>query len=244
MKNPFPIQEGPTRRTPLFLIHDGGGTIFHYCLLQNLDRNVWGVYNPKFDNGEEWTGGLSEMAKVYVTMLKSVITCDNVIIGGWSLGGCIALEMAHLLQEDVEIHVQGLVMIDSIYPKYRPDASASETYFLKFFETVPKDVRMNVQRCVDQAVYMLSRWRGPDWSRQEVGKGSVGNLFPETTGPPPAVLIRATEKLPTNWKRLDAEPEDMLLRWDMYWDNLFKKVLDVPGHHFSMFERQYVRHIL
>ncbi|EFQ89324.1 hypothetical protein PTT_14456 [Pyrenophora teres f. teres 0-1] len=90
---------------------------------------------------------------------------------------------------------------------------------------------------------MLSRWRGPDWSRQEVGKGSVGNLFPETTGPPPAVLIRATEKLPTNWKRLDAEPEDMLLRWDMYWDNLFKKVLDVPGHHFSMFERQYTTKI-
>ncbi|KAK1914275.1 hypothetical protein P3342_007521 [Pyrenophora teres f. teres] len=189
MNNPFLIQEGPTRRTPLFLIHDGGGTIFHYCLLQNLGRDVWGVYNPKFNNEEVWTGGLSEMAKVYVTMLKSVISCGNVIIG------------------------------------------------------VPKDIRLNVQRCVDQAVYMLSRWRGPDWSRQEVGKGSADNLFSETTGPPPAILIRATEKLPTDWKRLDAEPEERLLRWDKYCDNFFKKVLDVPGHHFSMFERQNINKI-
>ena len=71
---------------------------------------------------------LSDLYDRFPTILIFVI-----LSLGWSLGGCIALEMAHLLQEDVEIHVQGLVMVDSIYPKYRPDASELETYLLKFF---------------------------------------------------------------------------------------------------------------
>ena len=150
--------------------------------------------------------------------------------------------MAHLLQGHTHIHIKGLIMIDSIYPKFRPDALESETYHLEFLNTVPEHIRRSVQRCVDQAIYMLSRWQGPDWSERDIHDGSANCLF-KTTGPPPTILIRATEALPSTWKPLDASPEEKLLRWDIYRENPFIRILDVPGHHFSMFESYNVRPI-
>lgn len=270
MENPLLIQEGSKEHTPLFLIHDGGGTIFQYFLLHTLDRDVWGIHNPNFYNSQKWTGGLSEMAKVYTRMLKSVISSGNVIIGGkqalppsleifrlcvrlyrvltivilalgWSLGGCVALEMAHLLQSDGRVHVRGLVMIDSIYPTFRPDSSEFETYCLTFPDSIPKMIRGNVQRCVNEAMYMLSRWQGPHWPQRTKNQNLHSACLEVAEGPPPVVLIRATEELPPNWKKLDAGPRERLLRWDKYRDNFFQEIIDVPSNHFYMFEKENVR---
>ncbi|EMD58079.1 hypothetical protein COCSADRAFT_42121 [Bipolaris sorokiniana ND90Pr] len=82
MDNPVLIQEGPTTKTPLFLVHDGGGTVYPYFLLNELERNVWGISNPRFKSHQNWTGGLPEMAKEYVMFMKSVLHSGEVILGG------------------------------------------------------------------------------------------------------------------------------------------------------------------
>ncbi|KAM7189111.1 hypothetical protein V8F33_010232, partial [Rhypophila sp. PSN 637] len=69
--NPTPIQRAPTcsSQAPLFLIHDGGGTIFNYFLLGPLGRAVWGIYNPRFESGGRWEGGVSQMASEYLALI-------------------------------------------------------------------------------------------------------------------------------------------------------------------------------
>jgi hypothetical protein len=83
--NPARLQDAPiTARnaTPLFLLHDGGGTIFNYFLLGELDRAVYGIHDPKFYTDDGWKGGLDEMARLYVTLIESVVQSGPILLGG------------------------------------------------------------------------------------------------------------------------------------------------------------------
>jgi hypothetical protein len=82
--NPALIQRGPAKqdRAPLFLLHDGGGTIFQYFLLGPLRRKVYGIQNSRFASGRSWEGGVPEMASEYVELIKSVVPSGKIIIGG------------------------------------------------------------------------------------------------------------------------------------------------------------------
>ena len=81
LPNPALVQDG-VGKTPLILIHDGGGTIFNYFLLKPLRRPVWGIYNPKWDTGETWEGGLHEMAVEYLRLIRTVVPSGNILLGG------------------------------------------------------------------------------------------------------------------------------------------------------------------
>lgn len=82
--NPILIHAGPTgsRRAPLFLIHDGGGTIFHYFLLKPLNRAVYGIRNPRCQPGQEWEGGLHQMADEYLSLIKPIAQRRPILLGG------------------------------------------------------------------------------------------------------------------------------------------------------------------
>lgn len=79
--NPTLIQKG-LANTPLFLLHDGGGTIFQYFLLGPLGRSVYGIENSRFMSGEKWDGGIPEMAREYTKLIKSVVPSGDILIGG------------------------------------------------------------------------------------------------------------------------------------------------------------------
>jgi hypothetical protein len=82
--NPILIHAGPTgsRRAPLFLMHDGGGTIFHYFLLKPLNRAVYGIRNPRCQPGQEWEGGLHQMADEYLSLIKPIAQRRPILLGG------------------------------------------------------------------------------------------------------------------------------------------------------------------
>jgi thioesterase domain-containing protein len=92
--NPSLIQPGPvgqSSRTPLVLIHDGSGLVSSYYWLGSLGRKVYGVHNPHFDSASgNWEGGLHEMAKAYVPLVKSVVHHGKVLLGGTSPFGAHA----------------------------------------------------------------------------------------------------------------------------------------------------------
>ena len=68
--------------TPLFLIHDAGGTLYSYYSLGDLQRPVYGIVNPHFDSGAPWEGGISEMAQSYYTMIRRQVRKGDVLLGG------------------------------------------------------------------------------------------------------------------------------------------------------------------
>ena len=72
-------------KTPLVLIHDGGGTIFQYFLLGPFGRETLGIANPYFDQGGKPLGGIKQLAQEYADAIWSHFERGPLIIGGTSL---------------------------------------------------------------------------------------------------------------------------------------------------------------
>lgn len=84
-ENPTIIQQAPTtncRNEPLFLLHDGSGSILKYFKIKSLDRAVYGIHDPKFLTNDIWDGGIREMAHAYIDLIKSVHPQGPLFIGG------------------------------------------------------------------------------------------------------------------------------------------------------------------
>nr|QTV20414.1 polyketide synthase [Russula virescens] len=101
-------------KVPLFLIHDGSGLVKYVHSLPPLGRDLWGIHNPNFIKSRPWVS-VESMAIEYAKYTIKAVGLGPVILGGWSLGGIIAFEVArHLLKLDVP--VKGVVLIDSPSP--------------------------------------------------------------------------------------------------------------------------------
>ncbi|KAK3308279.1 Alpha/Beta hydrolase protein [Chaetomium strumarium] len=287
-ENPSIVQDGPPEHTitpwskkptPLVLIHDGGGTIFSYYCLGDLGRPVFGIANPSYQSGEPWKGGIPEMARRYLEFVKSAVPRGgDVILGGWSMGGLISLEMARQLADERDdchrLHLLGIVMVDSVYPHAlaAPFMKVVQ-HAIKWSEHTRQETKDRVMRCFSEAHRMVREWMLPAWGAadeeskgatatttigQKTEKGQQNGLRPTTAWattslaprPPPVVLLRATDPVPlpedvqdganvnVNVNAVDINRRDPLLGWGKYRQDLITKVMDIPGHHFSIFHTE------
>ncbi|KAH6850406.1 Alpha/Beta hydrolase protein [Chaetomium sp. MPI-CAGE-AT-0009] len=220
--------------TPLILVHDGGGTIFSYHCLGELGRRVHGIANPNYESGQAWAGGLPEMARLYLGFVASVIPPGgDVILGGWSLGGLLALEMAHQAAADParRVRVVGIVMVDSVCP-LAPAAGSRPAvvvpHAVQWHEHTRPETREKVTRCFAEALRMVGEWTLPVWE-DKAGDGPR---------PPPVVMLGARERVPVadGVSRVDLHREDRLLGWGGYRKDLINEVIDIPGHHYNIFD--------
>jgi thioesterase domain-containing protein len=91
---------GPGR--PLVLLHPIGGGVFCYRpLARDLgkDRAIFGLQAAGFEDDAEPDTDLVRMASRYVEILHSEGPKGPYVLGGWSMGGILALEMARLIHE-------------------------------------------------------------------------------------------------------------------------------------------------
>lgn len=275
-----------TSRTPLFLIHDGGGTTFDYFFLGDLRRTTYGIHNPNFSTGVPWDGGIPQLASLYIVFIRSLLFQDDasspqytsqqqhkqapteIILGGWSLGGLLSLEIAHQLslrpQDETRLKVKGIVMIDSIYPGERRMSNMRKLLpsMPVFRESTAEETKVNVRRCLGFAAEMVDRWEMPKWGGGEGKEEEVRNdtAEPRSDGevarstsamPPQVVLLRATDPMPVPAgeegavSKIDVHRGSKFLGWEKYGAGegeggygLIKAVADVPGHHFNMFQEQ------
>ncbi len=115
---------------PLFLVHPIGGTVFCYAdLLRHLPDNlpVYGLQACGLDGRLPPHETVEEMAAHYVQRLHEVQPHGPYRLGGWSLGGNLAFEMARQLEQAGE-HVERLFLIDA--GAMAPDRAAAEDDFL------------------------------------------------------------------------------------------------------------------
>ncbi|PHH66979.1 hypothetical protein CDD82_1503 [Ophiocordyceps australis] len=218
--------------TPIFLIHDGGGTTFPYHCLESLGRSVYGIANPHFNTGGAFDGGVPEVGRLYADMIRHAATRPDfpvkpgpdgrvpVLLGGWSFGGMASLEVAHVLAADKAVRVMGILMVDSPYPGMTKPANG---VLARRTRKVSSKNEIMVERCMSEARRMLDRWDLPAW---------------EQGSRPPAVMLRATSSVPSKGPgvdRVDVCRSESSLGWSRYHQDMFESVLEVDGNHFDLF---------
>ncbi|KHE80294.1 hypothetical protein GE21DRAFT_6864 [Neurospora crassa] len=216
-----PLTPLATSRPPLFLIHDGGGTIFSYYCLSDLHRPVYGIFNPCYSTKSTFEGGIPEMAKTYLDFIIETLfgddQCDgkvsspppkrddagkaelstsrerDLILGGWSLGGMVSLEVARQVLDfnaaevaqaaakntgknnnnngnlkPRKLNVLGIVMIDSMNPhqaSFPPNVKIANPNATKmqWGPHTKPETKEAVLRCFHEARRMLAFWELPSW---------------------------------------------------------------------------------
>jgi thioesterase domain-containing protein len=93
-------------RTPIFLVHALGGEVFRYMpLVRRLgaDQPVYGIAARGLADGEEPHATLAEMVDDYVGHIRTVRPGGGpYVLGGYCIGGNIALEVARRLRAEGE----------------------------------------------------------------------------------------------------------------------------------------------
>jgi thioesterase domain-containing protein len=112
-------------KLPFFCVHPlGGGVQAYLPLARHLepDQPLYGLQAPGLAEGGGETGAttVEEMASRYLDALRTVQPQGPYRLGGWSLGGLIAFEMARQLERAGE-EVESLVLIDPSPPGGVPE---------------------------------------------------------------------------------------------------------------------------
>lgn len=110
----------PIRKTgakpPLFLLHPvGGGVQPYFQLAEYLDHDqpVYALQNYEFGSYDEHPyASVEKMAQQYVEAVHGVQGTGPYLLGGWSMGGIVAFEMAIQLKNRGK-QVGPLIMIDA-----------------------------------------------------------------------------------------------------------------------------------
>lgn len=111
----FPLKIQDDNAPAIFMFPPIGGVTFCYENLINIwcaPFSVYGIQDPSIflDNVTYTT--ISEMARSYYQAIKNFQSCGPYYLLGYSFGGTIAYEVAHMLQQDGEA-INFLGMIDS-----------------------------------------------------------------------------------------------------------------------------------
>jgi amino acid adenylation domain-containing protein len=111
------IQKGDSRR-PLFLIHAVGGSVLSYLDLARhigAGQPIYGLHARGLDAGQQPHTRIEDMAAEYLEAIRMVQPDGPYLLGGWSMGGVVAFEIACQLQKQNE-QVALLGLIDSVAP--------------------------------------------------------------------------------------------------------------------------------
>jgi non-ribosomal peptide synthetase component F/thioesterase domain-containing protein len=110
-----PIQTAGSR-PPFFCIHGGGGNVLIYrALSQHLgkDQPFYGVQSQGLDGKHPLLTRIEDMAELYVREIRRVQPHGPYFLGGYCMGGTIALEMAQRLTAEGE-KVALLALFDTV----------------------------------------------------------------------------------------------------------------------------------
>ncbi|KAI3390776.1 hypothetical protein diail_8677, partial [Diaporthe ilicicola] len=207
------------------------------------------------------------MARHYVELMRKTVPKGRVLLGGWSLGGLLSLEMARVLVNDPQFTVLGLVMMDSICPKAYatktvPAKAAIVPYKHQFGPNTKEETIEGVERCFVEARKSVESWRMPRWDESDeegadrAENGTKGAQSPEgqpaarisssSIKCPPAILLRARQAVPTEPGQVsfvDVTRHSRSLGWEEYQKGFFEEIVDISGHHFSIFAWEHIDHV-
>ncbi|HEX3128839.1 MAG TPA: amino acid adenylation domain-containing protein [Thermoanaerobaculia bacterium] len=138
-----PIQPSGSR-PPLFCVHPAGGDVLCFAALARHlgpDQPFFGFQSQGLAGAEPPLTRIEDMAAHYVEEMRRQQPQGPYHLGGWSLGGVVAFEMARQLREQGE-EVALLAILDSV-----PDLTAEAAGF-----------QTDIDFLLDMAAYVESLW--------------------------------------------------------------------------------------
>ena len=120
----MPIQREGSRR-PFFCVHPVGGNVLAYAELARRlgpEQPFYGLQSQGLDGAQPPLETVEEMAACYIEAIRTVQPDGPYLLGGWSMGGAVAFEMARQLQRRGE-RVDVLALIDPSPTREVRDAS-------------------------------------------------------------------------------------------------------------------------
>jgi thioesterase domain-containing protein len=216
-------------KPPFFCVHPIGGNVFCYADLARYlgpDQPFYGIQAIGVDgSGSAAHTTIQGMASGYVEAIRSVQPSGPYYLGGWSMGGVVAFEMAQQLAARGE-EVALVALLDSSNPEQYEDPTAVddeaiEAGFNDALAIVLKQMGMSEMSPQEIAplqyerLFQVYKTNMRAW-RQYVPKPYSGRL----------TLLRADAR--------DAEANEMLAAG---WSELTVNALDVvpvPGNHYTM----------
>ncbi|MFC6010437.1 amino acid adenylation domain-containing protein [Nocardia lasii] len=120
---------------PLFLVHPIGGNVLCYVELSNhlpADQPVYGLQAAGLEIGTTPAESIPDMAAAYLTALRRVQPEGPYHLGGWSLGGMVAFEMARQLRESGH-EVATLTLIDTMTVRHGDGLPIPQQFLYEFF---------------------------------------------------------------------------------------------------------------
>lgn len=117
------LHESPdSNQLPFFLLPDGSGSAGSYVELASLGLGVpvYGLNSPYLKNPKEFRTSIEELASIFLHEMRRIQPHGSYRLGGWSIGGTYAFEMARQLVQKHGLEVQELILIDAPCPKALP----------------------------------------------------------------------------------------------------------------------------
>lgn len=244
-----PAGTGPPK-PPLYCIHPDHGLVLFYQALANRlppDQPVYGLQSVGVDYDEAPLTSLEDMAARYLRDIKKFQPDGPYYLGGFSLGGVVAAEMARQLHANGE-QVGLLALFDAYAPvayqqnlidKPRFKRMAGHLQLLK--NSTPKDALLSLGEKAREAV----QGKKADW--QKAAAELAGTLAPERLAALQAVILAneaaffryETPCYPVRATLFRAAEVSVFEERDpaLWWGDQFQGGLDihdVPGVHLTM----------
>ncbi len=120
-------------RPPLFLVHPMGGNVLCYLdLVKHLpvDQPVHALQAAGAEPGATPLRSMGELAASYIAAIRRVCPDGPYIVGGWSFGGYVAVEMARQLGDE---ELARLILLDTTALSDGPHPMVPETELITWF---------------------------------------------------------------------------------------------------------------
>ncbi|WP_447879776.1 amino acid adenylation domain-containing protein [Serratia fonticola] len=258
-------------RPPLFLVHTLGGHVLCYLSLAKAmpaDQPVYALQAAGSGQGSTPLFSIEAMASEYLAAIRRVQPEGPYYLGGWSLGGFVAFEMARQLIATDPGAVAQLIVLDSIAMKRDSLAGATDDALLQFFywelvwferseeevEPLPHGLTLDeklghiVERAISTGVLASGTPRAAVRRLYELFRANWQALIgyrPELTDMS-FTLLRATGDLPASLQpmhdavgTLYGDPHN---GWQ-HWTKGKLNVVNVPGDHLLLMKEPYVTEV-
>jgi len=210
-------------KTPLFLIHPVGGTIFwyiHLSKLLNTGHPIYAIQDPGIMQKNKVFQNIEDMASFYLSAIREIQPNGPYLIGGASFGSTVAIEIGKQLY----ITKEELVFVPALdgwafYPDTLLDPNIfKETMERQYTALRSKFTANGITNSV-QNLLKLQRSRLEMLWDYKLGKVTC-----------PLTLFKAKKLLPV-FKSIDSPSN----HWDKY-TTLTLDINIVPGDHETMFQ--------